>query len=61
MYQHLSTCHDWPFEKDIVDLPIRMKGTFKRTSSNSLSPLGGQKKDIGAASQTILTEVKLGV
>ena len=48
-----------PFEKAIVDLPIKKKGTFKRTSGNSLSPLGGQHKDINAASQTILMEVKL--
>ena len=59
MYQDLSTCHDWPFEKAIVDLPIRKKGSFKRTSGNSLSPLGGQNKAIDAASQTTLTEVKL--
>ena len=24
-YQDLSTRHDWPIKKDIVDLPIRMK------------------------------------
>ena len=36
-----------------------MKGNSKRTSGNSLSPLGAQNKDIGAASQTILTWVRL--
>ena len=36
-------------EKAIVDLPIKMKGNSKRTSGNSLSPLGPQNKNIGAA------------
>ena len=40
MYQDLSTCHDWPFEKAIVDLPIKTKGNLKRTSGNSVSPWG---------------------
>ena len=35
-----------------VDLQIRMKG-------NSLNPLVAQNKDLGAASQTLLTAVKL--
>ena len=61
MYQDLSTRHDWPVKKAIVDLPIRLKGNSKHTSGNSLSPLGTQNKDIGAASKTLalLTEVKL--
>ena len=45
----------------IVDLPIRLKGNSRRTSGNSLSPLGvpsSQNKDTGAASQTLLTEFK---
>ena len=37
--------HDWPVKKAIVNLPIRMK----RSS--------GQNKDLGTASQTLLTEV----
>ena len=41
-----------------------MKGSSKRTCGNSMSPLGGggggvQKKDLGAASPTLLTGVKL--
>ena len=32
---------------------------MKHTSGNSLSPSGAQNKDIDAASQTLLTEVKL--
>ena len=59
MYQDLSSRHDWPVKRDIVILPIRMKGSSKRTSGNSLSPLGAQNEDIGATSQTLLTEVKL--
>ena len=50
---------DWPVEKAIVDLSIRMKGDLKRTTGNSLSPLVTQNKDIGAVSQTLLAEVKL--
>ena len=42
---------DWPVKKTIVDLPIRMKGNSKRISGNTLSPLGAQNRDIGAASQ----------
>ena len=34
-YQDMSTRHDWPIKKAIVDLPIRMKG-----NSNALSVLG---------------------
>ena len=58
MYQDLSTRHDGPVRNPIVDLPIRMKGNLKRTSGNSLSPLGAQNGDFGAASR-ILIEVKL--
>ena len=59
MYQDLSKRHDWPVKKGIVDLPIRMKGNSKRISGNSLSPLRAQNKDLGVASRTLLTEVKL--
>ena len=40
-------------------MTISMKGNSKRTFGNSFTPLGAQNKDIGAASQTLLTEVKL--
>ena len=46
----------------IVDLPIRLKGNSRRTSGNSLSPLGAQFPEYAQnmdASQTLLTEVKL--
>ena len=36
-----------------------IKGNSKRTSGNSFGPLGAQKKEFGAALQTLLTEVKL--
>ena len=42
-----------------VDLPIKVKGNSKRSSGNSLSPLGAQNKDISATSQMLLTKVKL--
>ena len=41
--------HDWPVKKGIVNLPIRMRENLKRSS--------GQNKDLGTASQTLLTEV----
>ena len=44
VYQDLSTRHDWPVKKAIVNLPIRMKGNSKRTSGNSLNPLGGPEQ-----------------
>ena len=43
----------------IVNLTIRMKGFSKRTSGNSLSPLGALNKAYSAASQTLLTEANL--
>ena len=59
VYQDLSTCHDWPVEDALVYLPIRLKGNLKRTSSSSLSLLGAQTRDISAASQILLTRVRL--
>ena len=58
MYQDLSSRHDRPVRKATVDLPVKMKGNAQPTSSNSLSPLGAQNQDLGAASQTLLTEFK---
>ena len=49
----------WPVKNAIVELPIRMRGNLKRPSGNSLSLLGAQNKDRGAAKQMLLTEVKL--
>ena len=40
------------------DLPIWLKGNSKRICGNSSSPFGPQNKDIGAASQTLLTGVR---
>ena len=57
VFQDLSTCHDWPVNKAIINLPIRLKGNLKRISSNSLSPLA-QNKDIGTASQKLLNGVR---
>lgn len=45
--------------KPIVNLPIRLKGNLKYTSSNLLSPSGAENKDISAALQTLLTGVRL--
>ena len=59
VYQDLSACHDWPVKDALVYLPIRLKGNLKRTSGNSSSLLGAQNRDISAASQVILTRVRL--
>ena len=56
VYQDLSTCHDWPVKKSIVDLPIRMTGNTKRTFANLVSLLVSQNKDIGTALQTITNQ-----
>ena len=44
VYQDLSTRHDWPVQKAIVDLPVRLKGNSKRPSGISLSPLDAQSR-----------------
>ena len=59
VYLDLSTRHDWPVKNAIVDLPIRLKGHLKRISGNLLRPLEAQNRDFCAASQTLLTGVKL--
>ena len=38
---------------------MRMKGNFKHTPGDSLSLFGDQTKDLRAASQMLLTEVRL--
>ena len=48
-----------PLKKAIIDLPIRLKGNLKRTSGNWFNPLGSHNKHLGAASQALLTWVKL--
>ena len=58
-YQDLSTCHNEFVKKAIADFPTKMKGNSKRTSGYLLSPLWAKNKDIGTASQTLLTKVKL--
>ena len=52
--------HVWPEKNNpIVDLPIRLQGNPKLTFGNSLSPMGDKDKDLGAASHTALTGVRL--
>ena len=55
MYQDLSTRHDWPVKKAIVNLPVRLKENSNVYSGHSLSLLGAQNKDISACSQTLCT------
>ena len=56
---HLSTSHDWPIKKSMVNLSIRVKGYSKRISGNLLNPLGYKNKDIGPALQTLLSRVRI--
>ena len=52
--------HVWPEKKNpIVDLPIRLQRNPKLTFGNSLSPMGDKDKDLGAASHTVLTGIRL--
>ena len=52
-------CYDWPVKNIIVNLPIRLKGNLKCISSNLVSSLGDQSKDIGSALQMLLTGARL--
>ena len=49
----------WRTLRGLVDLPIRMKWNSKCISGNSLNPLEAQNKELGAASQMLLTEAEL--
>lgn len=51
--------HDWCVQKSIVSLPVRLKGNFKRFSSNFFHPLGSLNKNINTALQTLLTWFRL--
>ena len=59
MFQDLSTWHDRPVKKAVVVLPIRLKENSKHTSCNSFESVVAQYKDLGPASETLLTGVKL--
>ena len=54
MYQDLSKRHDWPVTKARCQFTDQLAGIFERISGNSLSPLGAQNKNIGAASRAFL-------
>ena len=51
--------HDWPVKKAMVNLPVRLKGNLKCISGNLLSPVRAQNKAFGAASQMLLSRVRL--
>ena len=44
VYQDLSMCRDWSVEKDIDDLPIRLKGNAKHTSRNFIESIEGPEQ-----------------
>ena len=44
VYQDLSMCRDWSVEKDIDDLPIRLKGNAKHTSRNFIESIEGREQ-----------------
>ena len=59
VYQELSMHHNWPVNKAIVNLPIRLRGNSKRIPGNSMSQLRAQGWYLGNELQTLLTEVRL--
>ena len=59
MYQDVGTHHDWPVKNAIVQLPIRLKKKKEMHFCYLVESIGAQNKDIGAASQMLLTKVKL--
>ena len=59
MYQDLSPRHDWPVKKDIVDLPMKMKGnSSKRASGKSLSSSGAQGPFLESPGKLFGPEIK---
>lgn len=58
VYQDLGACNGWPVKK-LFDVPTRLKKNLKHFSGNLLGLLGAQKKEIGAALQTLLGRVRL--
>ena len=57
VYQDLSTCHDWPVNKAIVNLPIRLKGNSKCISSSVSWVLWGPRtRAVDAGDYEDLTE-----
>ena len=59
MYQELSTQHDYPVYKAIVDFANRDKGKFEAHFQLFVESVGEPEQGSpGAASQTLLTEVK---
>ena len=51
--------YDWPVKKPLSKANITVKRNSKCISSNLLSLLVAQNKDIGTVSQMLLTEVRL--
>ena len=48
MYQDLSTRHDWPVKKAIVDLPVRLKENSKRIFWSFFESVRGPRTKISA-------------
>ena len=59
VYQDLSTHHCWPVKKPLSKANITVKTNSKCISSNLLSPLRAENKNIATAFQTLLTGVRL--
>ena len=55
VYQDLSTCHDWPIKKDIVYLPIRMKGN--QNTLPIIDSFEAQNMDLSVSLQMSLAKV----
>ena len=59
MYQDLSTHHNWPVKKAVVNLPVRFKKIRNELPLIIVESIGGQNKDIGTTLQILLTRVRL--
>ena len=57
VYQDLSTCHDWPVKKDLIDLPIRVKEN--KNALPIIDSFGAQNKDLSVSLQTLLAKVEV--
>ena len=57
VYQDLSTFHDWPVKKDLIDLPIREKEN--QNALPIIDSFRAQNKDLNVSLQTSLAKVEV--
>ena len=57
VYQDMSTFHDWPVKKDLIDLPIRVKEN--QNAFPIIDPFRYLNKDLSISLQTSLAKVEV--